>query len=89
LFLLVFFGIRSFFRGLQIWKLRNSYVVEVGRLFVAKMVEDVKKNYSARNVFSFISYKLLGGKPEVSFHVLFFFRGALFCGAFLRGSFFL
>lgn len=41
--------------------------LEVGRLLVAKMVEDVKKNYSARSVFSFITYKLLGGNPVVCF----------------------
>jgi len=35
---------------------------EIGRLLVAKMVEDVKHNYSLRNLFSFATYKLLGGE---------------------------
>jgi len=34
---------------------------EIGRLLVAKMVEDVKRNYSLRNLFSFVTFKLLGG----------------------------
>eukprot|EP01126_Amoeba_proteus_P062283 TRINITY_DN8441_c0_g1_i1.p3 TRINITY_DN8441_c0_g1~~TRINITY_DN8441_c0_g1_i1.p3 ORF type:complete len:123 (-),score=22.67 TRINITY_DN8441_c0_g1_i1:643-1011(-) len=36
---------------------------EIGRLIVAKMIEDVKHNYSTRNIFSYVTYKLLGGSP--------------------------
>jgi len=49
------------------WVVKNfpiyafKFPSEIGRLFAAKMVEDVKHNYSARNLFSFITYKLLGG----------------------------
>lgn len=39
-----------------------SFPSEIGRLLVAKMIEDVKHNYSLRNMFSFLTYKFLGGE---------------------------